>query len=82
MQCEVDPDMRITATTHAQWYGAPPGLFCAPKTDYPWVGIWDYNHWCNNPWADPPESCDVYEVRKEDTREMIAIHLAEVVKLF
>ena len=71
MQCEVDPNMRITATTHAEWYGAPPGLFCAPKTDYPWVGFWDYSHWCKNPWADPPESCDVYEVReREDTSRM------------
>lgn len=64
MQCEVDPNMRITATTHANWYGAPPGLFCAPKTDYPWVGIWDHNHWCNNPWNNPPESCDLYEGQK------------------
>ncbi|KAL7541020.1 hypothetical protein ACHAXR_010560, partial [Thalassiosira sp. AJA248-18] len=64
MRCEVDPNMRIKATTHAHWYGAPPGLFCAPKSDLEFVGIWDYNYWCNNPWADPPETCSVYEGQK------------------
>ena len=44
MQCEVDPEMRIEATTHATWYGAPPGLFCAPKTDYPWVCLFWLHH--------------------------------------
>lgn len=83
MQCEVDPNMRITATTHAEWYGAPPGLFCAPKIDYPWVGFWDYSHWCKNPWADPPESCDVYEVSKEKIlAEWNAIHHSEVLSWF
>ena len=28
------------------------------------VGIWDYNYWCNNPWSDPPETCDVYDGQK------------------
>ena len=43
MQCEVDPNMSITATTHATWYGAPPPLFCGPKKEFPFVGYWDYN---------------------------------------
>eukprot|EP00578_Thalassiosira_sp_NH16_P013194 CAMPEP_0181125170 /NCGR_PEP_ID=MMETSP1071-20121207/26891_1 /TAXON_ID=35127 /ORGANISM="Thalassiosira sp., Strain NH16" /LENGTH=815 /DNA_ID=CAMNT_0023210563 /DNA_START=54 /DNA_END=2498 /DNA_ORIENTATION=- len=64
MQCNVDPGMRIEATTHAKWYGAPPGLFCAPRADYPWVGIWDYNYWCNNPWGNPPEVCSDYDGQK------------------
>ncbi|KAL7478358.1 hypothetical protein ACHAW6_004124, partial [Cyclotella cf. meneghiniana] len=64
MQCSIDPTMQITATTHATWYGAPSGFFCAPKTIYPFTGFWDYTYWCDNPWNDPPEYCDVYEGQK------------------
>ena len=32
MQCPVDPQMMVMARTHAAWYGAPPPLFCAPKS--------------------------------------------------
>ncbi|KAL3786230.1 hypothetical protein HJC23_002481, partial [Cyclotella cryptica] len=64
MQCSIEPMMQITATTHATWYGAPPGLFCAPKTIYPFTGFWDYTYWCDNPWNDPPEYCDIYEGQK------------------
>jgi hypothetical protein len=75
-------------------YGAPPGLFCAPKSVYPhtgkfsrhllsyqynnypnhvicinaihfiYTGFWDYSYWCDNPWNNPPEYCDVYEDQK------------------
>ena len=31
MQCDVDLDMELTATTQASWYGAPGPLFCGPK---------------------------------------------------
>mmetsp|Transcript_5452 Transcript_5452/g.12613 ORF Transcript_5452/g.12613 Transcript_5452/m.12613 type:complete len:393 (+) Transcript_5452:97-1275(+) len=64
MECKVDPDMSITAVTHAKWYGAPGPLFCGPKTEYPHVGIWDYTHHCDNVWADPPEYCTAYEGQK------------------
>lgn len=30
----------------------------------PLLGYWDYGFECNNPWADPPISCDVYEGQK------------------
>mmetsp|Transcript_12134 Transcript_12134/g.23659 ORF Transcript_12134/g.23659 Transcript_12134/m.23659 type:complete len:730 (+) Transcript_12134:73-2262(+) len=62
MECPVDPNMEITATTHANWYGAPPGLFCAPKSKLPITGIWDHEYWCDCPWNG--ESCDVYEGQK------------------
>ncbi|KAL7509036.1 hypothetical protein ACHAXN_008233 [Cyclotella atomus] len=74
-QCAVDPEMTITATTHASWYGAPPGLFCGPTSTYPFTGYWDYSHWCDNPWANPPEYCDVYEGQKAggiDNTEAVA----------
>ena len=62
MECAVDPNMSITAKTHAKWYGAPAPLFCGPKTEeIPFTGNWDYTYYCNNPWKDPPETCDVYE---------------------
>jgi len=64
MQCAVDPDMTITATTNAKWYGAPGPMFCGPKTKYPTPGYWDYTAECNKPWATPPELCTAYEGQK------------------
>jgi hypothetical protein len=61
MECPVNPNMEIKATTNAQWYGAPGPLSCAPKSKYPFTGFWDFSKQCNKPWADPPETCDVYE---------------------
>ena len=61
MECPVKKDMEITATTNAKWYGAPGPLFCGPKEKYPFTGFWDYSKECNKPWANPPETCDVYE---------------------
>lgn len=52
MECEVDPDMVIRATTSATWYGAPPPLFCAPKSLLPESPKWDYG----SPWCDPTVS--------------------------
>jgi len=43
MQCEVDPNLELRATTHAQWYGAPAPLYCGPKSKYPYAGFWDYS---------------------------------------
>eukprot|EP00569_Conticribra_weissflogii_P000939 CAMPEP_0171353700 /NCGR_PEP_ID=MMETSP0878-20121228/44328_1 /TAXON_ID=67004 /ORGANISM="Thalassiosira weissflogii, Strain CCMP1336" /LENGTH=590 /DNA_ID=CAMNT_0011859655 /DNA_START=272 /DNA_END=2042 /DNA_ORIENTATION=- len=64
MECPVDPNMSITAVTHAKWYGAPGPLFCGPKTEYSFTGIWDHLYECNRPWANPPETCSVYEGQK------------------
>jgi hypothetical protein len=64
MECPVDPSMSIKATTNAAWWGAPGPLFCAPKTEYPIVGAWDGGYYCDNKWANPPESCDDYEGQK------------------
>ena len=61
MECEVDTDMAIMGTTQAKWYGAPGPFFCGPKSQIPQTGVWDYAFDCNNPWADPPLSCDVYK---------------------
>ena len=64
MQCEVDPNMEITATTHAKWHGAPGPLVCGPKSKYPHTGYWDYTFECDFPWKDPPEYCGDYPGQK------------------
>eukprot|EP00804_Cyclotella_cryptica_P027711 CCRYP_010316-RB/>CCRYP_010316-RB protein AED:0.11 eAED:0.11 QI:0/0.66/0.57/1/0.66/0.57/7/100/1125 len=64
MECAVDPDMTITAVTHAKWWGAPGPLMCGPKSLYPQTGYWDYQYECNNPWGNPPETCDAYPDQK------------------
>jgi len=65
MACPFDPTMKITATTHATWYGAPPPLFCTPRSEeMPWTGYWDHSYYCNNSWKDPPEFCNVYAGQK------------------
>ena len=47
MACEVDPDMMIRANTHANWYGAPPAFFCAPKYLLQKSPRWSYSGaWC------------------------------------
>jgi len=64
MECKVDPNMKITATTHAKWYGAPAPMFCGSKKEYPFTGYWNYGLECNLAWVDPPKTCDVYEGQK------------------
>jgi len=61
MECPVNPNMKIKATTNAKWYGAPAPLYCGPKTDYPFTGFWDHAAECNKPWANPPEYCSEYD---------------------
>jgi hypothetical protein len=53
MQCKVDPNLELRATTHAQWFGAPAPLFCGPKSKFPYSGFWDYS-W-SLPWNDSGE---------------------------
>jgi hypothetical protein len=64
MQCEVDPDMKVTASTNSKWWGAPAPLFCAPKSEVPFTGYWDYTEICHNPWASPPQYCTDYKDQK------------------
>lgn len=65
MECQVDKNMSITAVTHAKWYGAPGPLYCGPKTaEQPFSGFWDHSYSCDKSWANPPETCDVYEGQK------------------
>jgi len=47
MQCDVDPNMEIIATTKASWYGAPGPLFCAPKAAVPRAPKWNWGGWCD-----------------------------------
>lgn len=48
MECAVDPNMKLKASTHAPWYGAPPPLFCAPKSATGSnLGFWDNESWCS-----------------------------------
>ena len=64
MECPVKKEMEITATTNAKWWGAPAPLFCGPKEKYPFTGFWDHSYNCDDPWANPPLSCDTYEGQK------------------
>jgi len=54
MQCDVDLSMEITASTNAQWWGAPPPLRCGPKIKYPTTGYWNPNLSC------PAGGCNSY----------------------
>jgi len=64
MACEVDPEMELTATTNAKWYGAPGPLSCAPRSKTGATGYWSHSLECNKPWASPPEYCTAYEGQK------------------
>ena len=64
MQCQVDPNMEITATTQASWYGAPGPFFCGPTSTYPTTGYWDYTYMCDYSWEDPPRYCTDYVGQK------------------
>jgi len=57
MECPLDPNMRITAATNANWWGAPAPFKCGPKSVYPSMGYWDYLFECDTPWTDPPGMC-------------------------
>jgi hypothetical protein len=47
MACDFDPDMEMRANTQAEWYGAPPKLFCGPKSKLPKAPKWNYGGpWC------------------------------------
>lgn len=47
MACDVDNSMEMRANTQAEWYGAPPKMFCAPKSKVPKAPKWNYGSpWC------------------------------------
>ena len=46
-ECGLDLEMQITATTNAKWIGAPPPLFCGPKSMYDGLGYWNPQQLCN-----------------------------------
>jgi predicted chitinase len=47
MACDYDPNMQMRAHTQAEWYGAPPKMFCAPKSVVPKAPKWNYKGpWC------------------------------------
>lgn len=60
MACPVDSDMVVRAKTRAGWYGAPPQLFCAPRSKVPKAPRWKTSGPdCSNGGADDfPEDVD------------------------
>jgi len=47
MACDYDPTMEMRAHTQAEWYGAPPKMFCGPKAKLPKAPKWNYaGPWC------------------------------------
>ena len=46
-ECALDLEMEITATTNAQWIGAPPPLVCGPKSKYDGLGYWNPQQFCS-----------------------------------
>jgi len=59
MACLVDNNMVARATTRASWYGAPPQLFCAPKSKVPKAPRWDHSGWCSGDPPPHPEDVDL-----------------------
>jgi len=35
----------LVCSSH-QWYGAPPPMFCGPRSEPPHTGFWNYNYEC------------------------------------
>lgn len=66
MQCQVDPNMEIVATTQASWYGAPGPLFCGPTSKYPTTGFWDYTYLCDYSWRIHRGTVETMLGRRED----------------
>jgi len=52
--CPRSNSMEITATTNAAWIGAPPPLFCGPKSKYDDLGYWNPMMFCQG----TDNSCD------------------------
>ena len=42
MACPVDPAMTVVAVTADRTFGAPPALTCAPQSEVPWTGYFDF----------------------------------------
>jgi hypothetical protein len=48
-ECPMDASMELTATTNAKWIGAPPPLFCGPKSKFNGLGYWNPMQFCGGP---------------------------------
>eukprot|EP00985_Skeletonema_marinoi_P007176 scaffold3135_cov181-Skeletonema_marinoi.AAC.1 len=44
--CPKNPSMEITGSTNADWIGAPPPLFCGPKSKFDGLGYWNPLKFC------------------------------------
>lgn len=56
--CPKDSGMEITGSTNAKWIGAPPPLFCGPKSKYDGLGYWNPLKFCEGTGTDgTEESC-------------------------
>ena len=42
MACPVDTNMEMLAVTFGKTVGSAPALQCAPKSEIPWTGYWDF----------------------------------------
>jgi len=45
-ECPQDLNLELTATTNAAWIGAPPPLFCGPRSKYDGLGYWNPQQFC------------------------------------
>ena len=48
-ECAQDLSMEITGSTNADWIGAPPPLFCGPRSKYDGLGYWNPHKLCQGP---------------------------------
>lgn len=48
-ECPQDLSLDIVATTNAGWIGAPPPVFCGPKSKYDGLGYWNPQQFCEGP---------------------------------
>jgi hypothetical protein len=47
--CPENSQMQLEASTNADWWGAPPPLFCGPKSTYNNLGYWNPLKSCGGP---------------------------------
>ncbi len=73
--CPRDDTLEITATTNAPWEGAPPPLFCGPKSKYDGLGYWNPMKHCpdklncaGQPFFYPGQKAGVHVPVSEDDR--------------
>jgi hypothetical protein len=75
-ECPEDPGMDLTASTNGEWIGAPPPLFCGPKSKYDGLGYWNPMKFCQGtnsscdgqPFYYPGQTAGVHVPVNEDDR--------------